>query len=436
MWIRARSPGSRSRATPSRSAGTRAGPDSLSSSDTRMLSGILRVFAKTRPALPAGSPERAILDRQVARFEMELLAAEARASLQRGDGREAARHLAALHARRGGWTLRLASGVATPAPWLALAAYRLRVALRQRRTTRTIRIKCRAWRSGQPSLAAHRIGDPRGLDPRRARSIASIRPSGTGPARDACWSTCATRCTPPCSSRSPSALERDPRVAVFYTVRAAAARSAIAWDASRPAASLTHQQAALAPLGSVSQRRSVDPSDAAPLRALRQRLSRRRRQVRPRQPGAPADRVPPVRSRAVHQSRSDGRGTSSPGLVSRERAVLVGFPKVDRLVNGEYDAAAIRRALGLDAGPADGALRADLVAGVVAERRRRGDHHHARRRRLERHRQAALAVARRADAEVQRRRSTGARAWRRSSGPAGSCTSRMPTRRRCSRPAT
>jgi CDP-glycerol glycerophosphotransferase len=29
--------------------------------------------------------------------------------------------------------------------------------------------------------------------------------------------------------------------------------------------------------------------------------------------------------------------------------VLVGFPKVDRLVNGEYDAAAIRRGLGLDA---------------------------------------------------------------------------------------
>src|SRR6185436_8538007 len=42
-------------------------PGSLSSSDTRMLSGILRVFAKTRPALAPGSPERAILDRQVAR---------------------------------------------------------------------------------------------------------------------------------------------------------------------------------------------------------------------------------------------------------------------------------------------------------------------------------------------------------------------------------
>src|SRR5262245_44701098 len=51
-------------------------PDSLSSSGTRMLSGILRVFAKTRPALKPGSPERAILDRQIARFESEIAAIE------------------------------------------------------------------------------------------------------------------------------------------------------------------------------------------------------------------------------------------------------------------------------------------------------------------------------------------------------------------------
>lgn len=56
-------------------------PDSLSASDTRMLRGILRVFAKTRPALPAASPERAILDAQVARFERELVRSERRARL-------------------------------------------------------------------------------------------------------------------------------------------------------------------------------------------------------------------------------------------------------------------------------------------------------------------------------------------------------------------
>jgi len=56
-------------------------PDSLSSNDTRMMRGILRVFGKTRPALAPGSPERAILDAQVARFRRELAAAERKARL-------------------------------------------------------------------------------------------------------------------------------------------------------------------------------------------------------------------------------------------------------------------------------------------------------------------------------------------------------------------
>ncbi|HZT75625.1 MAG TPA: glycosyltransferase family A protein [Vicinamibacterales bacterium] len=54
-------------------------PDSLSASDTRMLRGILRVFAKTRPTLAPASPERAILEAQVARFERELAAVERKA---------------------------------------------------------------------------------------------------------------------------------------------------------------------------------------------------------------------------------------------------------------------------------------------------------------------------------------------------------------------
>jgi glycosyltransferase involved in cell wall biosynthesis len=105
-------------------------PGSLSSSDTRMLSGILRVFAKTRPFLPPDSPERTILDRQVARFEAELAAAEARASLIRGDCRAAARHVAALHARRGGWLLGIASRVLALAPSVAIAAFRMKQRLR------------------------------------------------------------------------------------------------------------------------------------------------------------------------------------------------------------------------------------------------------------------------------------------------------------------
>jgi glycosyltransferase involved in cell wall biosynthesis len=109
-------------------------PGSLSSSDTRMLSGILRVFAKTRPALAPGSPEASILDNQVARFEIELAAAQARASLARGDCREAARHMEALHARRGGWLLGAAAHALALAPSVAMAAYRLREGLRAARS--------------------------------------------------------------------------------------------------------------------------------------------------------------------------------------------------------------------------------------------------------------------------------------------------------------
>ena len=105
-------------------------PDSLSANDTRMLSGILRVFAKTRRQLTPGSPEVSILDRQVARFAAELAAAEARGSLERGDTREAARHLADLHAHRGGWLLGAAARVVELVPGLGTAMYRLRGAVR------------------------------------------------------------------------------------------------------------------------------------------------------------------------------------------------------------------------------------------------------------------------------------------------------------------
>jgi hypothetical protein len=58
-------------------------PDSLSASETRMLRGILRVLAKTRPTLAPDSPELAILEHQVVRFRAELAAAERKERLQR-----------------------------------------------------------------------------------------------------------------------------------------------------------------------------------------------------------------------------------------------------------------------------------------------------------------------------------------------------------------
>jgi len=64
------------------------------------------------------------------RFETELSAAEARASLARGDCRAAARHVAALHARRGGWLLGLASRMLELAPSVVIAAFRMKQRLR------------------------------------------------------------------------------------------------------------------------------------------------------------------------------------------------------------------------------------------------------------------------------------------------------------------
>ena len=137
MWIRASLAGFTFARHPKPLGWYTCRPDSLSSSDTRMLSGILRVFAKTRPSLPAASPERAILDQQVARFEMELLAAEARDSLiARRCARRPREHLAALHARRGGWVC----ASAPPPPrsrhgwrWRRIACVRRFVARRVRK---------------------------------------------------------------------------------------------------------------------------------------------------------------------------------------------------------------------------------------------------------------------------------------------------------------
>jgi hypothetical protein len=125
LWIRAAIAGFAFTRNPQPLAWYTCRPGSLSSSDVRMLAGILRVFEKTRPTLPAASPERAILDRQVVRFKGELAAVQARASLAQGNRAAAARYLSELHAHRGGWLL----GLAARLPSAAIAAYRLREAI-------------------------------------------------------------------------------------------------------------------------------------------------------------------------------------------------------------------------------------------------------------------------------------------------------------------
>jgi glycosyltransferase involved in cell wall biosynthesis len=100
--------------------------DSLSASEVRMLRGILAVLHKTRPALHDRPADADILEAQIARFNMERLAAEARAALETGDVAAAGNHLAALRDVRGGATLGLACFMARWTPALLAMAYNLR----------------------------------------------------------------------------------------------------------------------------------------------------------------------------------------------------------------------------------------------------------------------------------------------------------------------
>src|SRR6185503_4285049 len=71
--------------------------DSVSAVEITMLAGILRVYAKLRPLLIGRPAELQSLDAQVARFERESLAAQARVALTAGDVATAAGHLSALY---------------------------------------------------------------------------------------------------------------------------------------------------------------------------------------------------------------------------------------------------------------------------------------------------------------------------------------------------
>ncbi len=127
MWLRSGLAGFTFARNPQPLGWYRCRPDSLSASDTRMLEGVLRVLAHTRPLLPEQSRERAILDQSTKRYEADLAAARVRDSFERGDEQLIRTHLAALYERRGGWLLRVAAKL----PRAALALYHLRQNLRR-----------------------------------------------------------------------------------------------------------------------------------------------------------------------------------------------------------------------------------------------------------------------------------------------------------------
>ena len=99
---------------------------SLSADSARMLRGILHTYSKTRGAFPSGSPAQQSLDRQIARFESELLLVEGKQALERRDYQTAADRLNALRERGAGTLIGVTAWLAEHAPAAALLAYRLR----------------------------------------------------------------------------------------------------------------------------------------------------------------------------------------------------------------------------------------------------------------------------------------------------------------------
>jgi hypothetical protein len=125
-WLRAALAGFRFARNDQPLAYYRRRDDSLSASELRMLRGILTVYRNRRADLAGRLHERGLLDRQIARFEAELSAAEARTAIEHGDFAAAGIHLAALQRSRGGALLGLARLMARWAPALLSKAYQLR----------------------------------------------------------------------------------------------------------------------------------------------------------------------------------------------------------------------------------------------------------------------------------------------------------------------
>jgi glycosyltransferase involved in cell wall biosynthesis len=99
---------------------------SLSASELRMLRGILHVYRKLRPSLQGRPRELAILDRQLAKFDTERIAAEARDAMETRDFERARAAIDELYVRRGGATLRIARLMARWAPSMLVKAYTAR----------------------------------------------------------------------------------------------------------------------------------------------------------------------------------------------------------------------------------------------------------------------------------------------------------------------
>ena len=126
FWIRAAFAGFKFLRNPEPLGFYRRHANSLSSSDVRMIAGILRVYRQAGMHCPAGSTAAEVIAQQIERFETELLAAQAREALERGDAPGALAAVEQLRVRRGGIALGLFAQSLRRLPRVAQWVYRAR----------------------------------------------------------------------------------------------------------------------------------------------------------------------------------------------------------------------------------------------------------------------------------------------------------------------
>ncbi len=296
---------------------------------------MLQTFEKTRPHCAPGTTERQAVDSQIARFTSELLLEDAKDALERGDAAVAALRLRALQLRDGSRMAGVVAWLAEHAPAAATLAYRARgwtpAWLRDwrhrrvggARMIRTLRrTMAQALRRLDDSLR-RRSGEVRVLvDVRTPMNLAVLRPV---------W----------------HALTADDRVAITVTAEdmpgVAAALDADGFhDLLVPRAATVWTRFDLA--------MTADAWNHAPLRRCRRWIkffhgvAGKYDLDNPAKLGAAAldtfDRVA-----FVNEDRMQRYVAS--GLIRPEQAVLVGFPKIDALVNGAWSPASVRTSLGL-----------------------------------------------------------------------------------------
>lgn len=130
-WLRAAAAGFRFGRNPLPLARYRRRDDSLSASEPRMVSGILRVYEKARTYCPEHGEARRLIDAQIARFREHRELAEARVALARRDYPAAARALNALTSMRPSLRNRAAAFLARYAGPALATAYQLKLRSQQ-----------------------------------------------------------------------------------------------------------------------------------------------------------------------------------------------------------------------------------------------------------------------------------------------------------------